>query len=61
MHVFSYFPIGVEVFGEVAYLCTEKIRWVGQGITRASHRKDPVIIKSTIRLICSSKDEGSFN
>ena len=61
MHVFSYLLIGVEVFVEMEYLGTEKICWGGQGIIRASHRKDPVIIKSTIRLICSSKDEGSFN
>ena len=60
MHVFSYLLIGVEVFVEMEYLGTEKIRWGGQGIIRASHRKDPVI-KSTIRLLCCSKDEGSFN
>ena len=57
MHAFSYLPIGVEVFVEIEYLCTKKIRWGGQGIIRASHRKDPVIIKSTIRLLCCSKDE----
>ena len=61
MHVFSYLPIGVEVFVEMEYLGTEKIRWGGQGIIRASQRKDPVLIKSTIRLLCCSKDEGSFN
>ena len=48
MHVFSYLLIGVEVFVEMEYLGTEKIRWGGQGIIRASHRKDPVLIKSTI-------------
>ena len=40
MHVFSYLPIVIEVFEEMEYLCTEKIRSGGQGITRASHRKD---------------------
>ena len=61
MHVFSYLLIGVEVFVEMEYLGTKKIRWGGQGIIRASQRKDPVLIKSTIRLLCCSKDEGSFN
>ena len=61
MHVFSHLLIGVEVFVEVEYLDTEKIRWGGQGIIRASQRKGPVLIKSTIRLLCCSKDEGSFN
>ena len=51
----------VEVFVEMEYLGTEKIRWDGQGIIRASQRKDPVLIKSTIRQLCCSKDEGSFN
>jgi hypothetical protein len=53
--------IGVEVFVEMEYLGTEKIRWGGQGIIRTSQRKDPVLIKSTIRLLCCSKDDGSFN
>ena len=61
MHVFSYLPIGVEVFVEMEYLCTEKIRQGGQGITRATHRKGPVIIKSILRLLGCSEVEGAFN
>lgn len=53
MHVFSYLPIGVEVFVEMEYLCTEKIRQGGQG-------KGPVI-KSIIRLLRCSEVEGPFN
>ena len=54
MHVFSYLLIGVEVFAEMEYLGTEKIRWGGQGIIRqvehlkVEHLKVIIIIMSYI-------------
>ena len=58
-------------FFVVAYWCRSvwgrgifthlKIRYGGQGTTRANYRKDPVIMTSLLRLLRSSEVEDGFN
>ena len=50
MDVFSDLQIGVEVFGELECLRTEKLSYGGRGITGASHRKHRIEISSLNRL-----------